>query len=207
MRTRVRHFLSLFLIATVAALGVRFLILEDFRVSSDSMFPTLLKGDLVFVSKSAFNLRLPFSSYELLSFKSPARGSVVAFTLPERGLDNFVKRVVAVEGDRVMIQNGVLHVNEQPAEYVVQEKGLVEEKTPWGSYHIVWEQEKVKDYGPVDVPKGHFFALGDNRLDSVDSRTWGPVPYSCLRGKVTLVWLSMAANGNILGNRIGLWVQ
>lgn len=209
MRHKLRTFVGVLVVATVAALFFRFIILEDYRISSDSMYPTLLSGDLVFVSKSAFNIRLPFSSYQVASVRSPRRSEVVAFTLPERGLDTFVKRVVAIEGDRVSIQDGVLFINDVAAVYQPLKAGETQsmEKTEWGNYPVHFDKLKLKNYGPVDVPKNHFFALGDNREDSVDSRTWGPVPYSCLKGRVALVWLSLNPQGTFLRDRVGLWVQ
>lgn len=209
MKSRWQKGIRLFLFATIFALLFRFLVLEDFRVASDSMVPTLLPGDLVFVSKSAFQLRLPFSSYAIASFRAPKRGSVVAFSLPESQWETYTKRVVATEGDTVAIQQGVLLVNDIPAEYLAQNSvsGVVTEKTVWASYPILRQSDKVKDYGPVTIPQGHFFALGDNRTDSIDSRVWGPIPYRCLKGSVFMVWLSLDPHGLLRSRRFGLWVR
>jgi signal peptidase I len=192
-----------FLIATVTALVVRLFVVEDFRISSDSMTPNLLKGDLILVSKSAFNLRLPFSSFELFRTGRPDRSEVVAFSVPERGTDTYVKRIVALGGDRVEIKEGALWINGQMAVYQeMPDSTEVTEKWPTGrAYQINRGKTQMADYGPVDVPADHFFALGDNRLDSVDSRTWGPVPYSCLKGRVALVWLSVGNSGGVRSSR------
>lgn len=191
MAQQSRILIKMFFFATVAALAVRLFILEDYRIASNSMSPSLTQGDLVFILKGAFNIRLPFSTYEVVKFRRPERGEVVAFTLPDRGLNTFVKRVIGVEGDQIEIRSGVLYVNQVPSKYTLEKGDLFSEATPSGNTQRVhWASDKLKDFGPIDVPKNHFFALGDNRLDSIDSRTWGPVPYSCLKGKLGFVWLS-----------------
>jgi len=217
--TGFKTFVRVFLIATLTALIVRLCVVEDYRIASTSMYPTLWQGDLVFVVKSAYNLRIPFSSYEIFKFRRPKVGEVVAFSLPDRGIQTFVKRVVGVEGDRIEIKEGVLHVNGiaavyQPFREEASEKpaDTLGERT-WedlggGTLHqIQWDSKETKNYGPVDVPPGHFFAMGDNRPASVDSRVWGPVPYSCLKGQVKLVWLSVGAEKGIRQDRIGYWVK
>ncbi len=182
--------------ATATALFVRVFIIEDYRIASNSMFPNLEIGKLIFVSKSSFSLKLPFSSYEVIKFSRPKRSEIVAFSLPEKGHMTYVKRVVALAGDRVEIKSGNLYVNGELAKYqktspserqlaesdsnIVQVEQLLETKP----YKILIEKDKLPNYGPIDIPPNHFFALGDNRLESVDSRSWGPVPYSYLKGKV-----------------------
>ncbi len=190
MAERIKFFSRLFLIATLSALLVRLFLVEDYRIKSNSMFPTLWVGDLTFVSKSAFNIRVPFSTYEIIKFKRPDRNEVVAFTLPDKGNDTFVKRVIGLDGDVIAIKNNQLLVN-----------GAVVPSP------FMQDSQLVPDYGPVDVPKDHFFAMGDNRADSIDSRKWGPVPYSCLKGRVVMVWLSLADNGTLRADRFGTIVR
>jgi signal peptidase I len=181
--------------ATVFSLLVRFFIIEDYRIASNSMFPNLKVGQLVFVAKSAFSIKLPFSSYELIKFSRPQKSEVVAFVLPQKNNTTYVKRVVAVAGDRLEIKSGQLYINENPSHYQelkASERQLagegfkmqLEQLESGPPYPIQMEQSKLADYGPIDVPVNHFFVLGDNRTDSIDSRTWGPVPYSYLKGKV-----------------------
>jgi signal peptidase I len=202
--------LKLFFIGTVIALSVRLLLVENYRISSASMFPSLWTGDLILVGKSAFNIRLPFSTYEIVKFKRPGRSEVVAFTLPDHGIETFVKRVVAGEGDRVEIKEGKLFINNEAASYeAVRESDKVwREKIPnGGSYLIRFEENALEHYGPVDVPSGYFFAMGDNRLESVDSRVWGPVPYSCLKGRAQVVWLSSDDAGKFRFDRTFLTIN
>lgn len=208
MRRHVRTFFGIFAVATGVALLVRLFLIEDYRIASDSMYPNLWTGDLVFVSKYDFNVRFPFSSFELATIRRPKRGEVVAFTLPDRGLETFVKRVVALDGDTVQIRNGVVSVNEKASAYETGPNGATVEKLADGaSYAIKPDASKDKDYGPVIVPKDHFFVLGDNRKDSVDSRAWGPVPYSSLKGRVAVVWMSLDADGTLRKGRAGTWIH
>lgn len=199
---KARSIVKSFVIATIAALTVRLVLVEDYRVASDSMKPSLLKGDLILVSKSAYNLRFPFSTFEILRTGKPERSEVVAFSVPEQGADTFIKRIVGVGGDRIEIREGVLLINDKPAQYYpVENTNQMKEKVENDRSYTIILGEKPLNYGPVDVPKDHFFALGDNRSDSVDSRLWGPIPYSCLKGKVALVWLSVGNQGLIRPDR------
>lgn len=191
-----------FVVATIAALVVRAFVLEAFRIASPSMSPTLLVGDLVFVEKYAFGMRLPFSTYELFSFRKPTRGEVAAFTLPDRGLDVFVKRIVAVEGDTVEFRQGKLFLNGVEATYAPKEKGFVEKHSGVAlEFPISSLTPEEFRFGPVSIPAGHFFALGDNREHSADSRDWGPVPVRCLRGRVGWVAFSVDPDRGIRSGR------
>ncbi len=212
MEKKVRAVVMLFLVATSCALFVRLFLYEVYRISSNSMIPNLYGGDLVLVSKFNFSLKLPFSAYELVKFRKPQRGEVVTFQLPDRSFSTFVKRVVAVEGDTVVIEDGKLLVNGvapgySPFKADTFEGSEWEEFPDAKPYLVVRHSEALKNYGPIDLPTDHFFALGDNRSDSLDSRTWGPVPYSCLKGKVAMIWFSVSPEGGIRPNRLGVGVQ
>jgi signal peptidase I len=181
-----------FAVATLAALVLRAFVVEAFRIASPSMSPTLLVGDLVFVEKFVFGIRLPFSTYEVVSFRKPARGEVVAFTLPDRGLDVFVKRIIAVEGDTVEFRRGKLVLNGVEATYAKGTEGFLE-RLPGTDVELPLSSvtPEAFRFGPVAIPAGHFFVLGDNREHSADSRDWGPVPLRCLRGRVAYIAFSV----------------
>jgi len=208
VREKFRYFLGAFILATFVALGVRFLLVENFRVSSDSMKPNLLSGDLLLVSKFNYALRIPFTSIEFYRFRNPTPGEIVLFTLPEFGMETFVKRVIALEGDTVQIKDGVLTVNGETATYdsVADSPTLKREHLGKTAERLVLPS-RAGDYGPAKVPRGHFFVLGDNRGDSIDSRKWGPVPVSYLRGKAWIVWMSVGPNGSPRTGRIGLTME
>ncbi len=152
-RRRSLAFATLALLA--AFLLVRAFVAEPVRVRSDSMEPTYHDGDLVLVDRLGYR------------FGDPRIGDVVVADVPESD-DDIVKRVAAVAGDVIGIEEGVLIVNGRP----VDEPYLFGQNV-YGTF-----------FGPVEVPDGHVFLLGDNRAESVDSRGFGPVPISAIDGQV-----------------------
>jgi len=211
----IKKYFKVFLVASAIALTVRLFVVEDFRIASGSMAPNLLTGDLVLVSKSSFNLRIPFSTYELFRFRLPRRGEIVAFNLPGKGGETYVKRVVAVEGDKLQIKSGQVWVNGNASGYRAIEGSpaatrqvagvsapLFFESFGSGEEHVIRQTTKG-DYGPIDIPKGQFFALGDNRPESTDCRSWGPLPLTSLQGRVAYIWLSVDGSGELRTGRAG----
>jgi len=149
----IRYLLGTFLVATILALTIRLFVLEDYRVDSDSMSPNLLMGDYVLVTKFDYALRFPFSTFELLHFRSPRRGEIVAFTLPEEGFATYIKRVVALGGDTIQMKSTVLFINGVAAKYEgTKDNALLEKFEDGDSYPIKWPRSSDRDYGPVVVP-------------------------------------------------------
>lgn len=189
---------------TAVALMMRLFVFENFRVLTSSMEPNIKEGEFLLISKIDFNLRLPFTSYEIVRFRAPRRSEVVAFVLPERGPSALVKRVVGIAGDKVAIRGGKLFLNDRVAQYdpapgSADGRHVASDSTrlweiPSGDprYRILRSQNESMDYGPVVVPPDHCFVLGDNRNDRTDSRLWGPIPYSSLRGRGRWTWLGSA---------------
>ncbi len=139
---------------------VRFLVAEPVRTSGDSMSPTLHDGDALVIQKVSY------------WFSDPAIGEIVVATAPDTR-ESVVKRVVAVGGDSIGIEDGVL----------VRNGVAVDE--PYANHH----EMDGYFWGPVEVPEGHVFLLGDNRLESHDSRNYGPVPVDAIDGKyLTRLW-------------------
>ncbi|MBI4406241.1 MAG: signal peptidase I [Deltaproteobacteria bacterium] len=123
--------------------------------------------------------------------------------MPELGSERFIKRVVGIGGDTIMLRSGQLYVNGKAEIY--QKDVSNEHSATWESphsdhsYQIATQGTEHLDYGPVDVPIDYFFVLSDNRSVSHDSRSWGPIPYSCLKGRVALLWSPK--------KRTGSWVK
>lgn len=179
-------------LATMVASFFRFIVFENYRISTDAMSPALVEGDMALIFKPIYNFRIPFSNSEIIRFREPKEGDIVAFALPDELFSTVIKRVVALGGQRVAIRGGKLMVNEQAATYrslgKTGDTENLEEQHAGATYAIRQNTAEVEEYGPIDVPNDHFFALSDSRNGTTDSRTWGPIPYSCLRGRLGLVW-------------------
>lgn len=185
-----KRYFSIIVFASLFAVFVRLFVIESYKVTSNSMAPVLLKGDIVLVLTCAFNVRIPFTSIEIIKWKKPLRSEIVVFSLAKNPGKNFIKRVIAIEGDAVEVKDGTLFVNGK------EEMSL----------RAITSEEK-RTFPKTQVPKGHFFVVGDNFSLSVDSRVWGTIPDSLLNGKVLMVLFSMDENGRIRKNRIGKMIN
>jgi signal peptidase I len=190
---------------------LRSFLVEPFRIPSGSMMPTLLIGDFILVNKFAYGLRLPVLNTKFLELGEPQRGDVVVFRYPKDESVDYIKRVVGVPGDRIDYRNKTLYINGEPAPqapmglYIgsgagAAETGAVEGRERIdGLEHPVLIKPRFPDYGPgcrvlvdgpITVPEGHYFMMGDNRDNSHDSRCWGPAPEENLVGKAFAIWMS-----------------
>jgi signal peptidase I len=173
-------------------------------VPTGSMNPSILEGDRIFVNKLAYDLKVPFTTWHVAEWGEPKRGDIVVFYAP--GGVRMVKRVVGLPGDLITLQNKRLHVNGEAAEYGPADPsfadamrgrpqaGLIVNETFDGKSHPVMElpdQQQRRNYGPVAVPAGHYFMMGDNRDNSADSRQWGFVPRDQIVGRASAVAISL----------------
>jgi signal peptidase I len=194
----------------LAVLLLRSFLVEPFRIPSGSMMPTLLVGDFILVNKFAYGLRLPVLDTKFIEVGSPARGDVAVFRFPREPSTDYIKRLVGIPGDRIEYRNKTLFVNGQPmpqtptGHYVGVGSGagqtgyLTAEEDLTGRDHAILINPMAPDfppgcrvlaYGPITVPQGHYFAMGDNRDNSNDSRCWGLVPDQNLVGKAFAIWM------------------
>lgn len=197
-----RQYLLTLCLAVFAALAVRHFVLTAYKVPTGSMQPALKPGDFIFSSRMSYGLRLPFTR-KVLFERMPERGDLVVFSYPNHPDVNYVKRVIALPGDRVQIVNNRLHLNGVPMRYEKVQDRDADNPSPdvfemaeesFESYRttvILEKGAKDRDFGPLVVPPGEIFLLGDNRDTSDDSRYWGTVPLSQISGKAVLVWLSL----------------
>ncbi len=192
-------------------LALRSFVAEPFRIPSGSMMPNLLVGDFILVNKFGYGLRLPVINSKILPVGEPKRGDVMVFRYPgsgpqdaEKGTD-FIKRVVGLPGDVISVQDDRITLNGQPLAYLpagtyvgtgtnlgFTGASLITEKLP-GRTHTVLELPGRADpraNGTWTVPAGYYFAMGDNRDDSADSRFWGFVPEQNLVGRAMVIWLN-----------------
>lgn len=153
-----KDILEAVILAVILAAVIRIWIIEPFYIPSPSMEPTLYREDRIIVNKVTYR------------FRSPQRGDVIVFKYPLDPRRNFVKRVIAFEGETIEIRNNYVYINGQR---------LDEPYIP---------RVMVSDFEPVRVPKDHLFVMGDNRNNSDDSRVWGPLNKKYLVGKTVLIY-------------------
>jgi signal peptidase I len=210
-----RSFFPILLIVLV----IRSFLFEPFRIPSESMMPTLLTGDFIFVNKFAYGLRLPVINTKIVNIGEPKRGDVVVFRLPSDPRVNYVKRVVGLPGDVVEYHpaNKRITINGEPVpiEVVGDFEDYRDTKLGWeqlGSHrHRVLLMRGLSEGGRYEVPPGHYFMMGDNRDDSQDSRyeQVGFVPEGNLVGRATGIWMNWRrpSEGGPQWNRIGKGIE
>ena len=216
----------------LAVLLLRSFVVEPFRIPSESMLPTLLNGDFILVNKFSYGLRLPVLNTKLIGNGQPARGDVVVFRYPREPAIAYIKRVIGLPGDRLEYRGKQLFINGQPAvltplpndsadsayqqfdEHLneINHRIQVLTNSHWGLTGL-WPglQVRREPDGTVaweyQVPEGQYFAMGDNRDNSSDSRVWGPLPEENLIGKAFFIWMNLdcvTLNGQCsrIGHRI-----
>jgi signal peptidase I len=160
------EFLVILLVAFVLVFGfIRPFVVEAYRIPSKSMVPTLEVGDRVLVNKFIYR------------FEAPKRGDIVIFNAVKANThETLIKRVIGLPGDKIELRHGTLFLNgpRHNEPYVVVNNPCVR------------GIPKTCSYGPVTVPKGHYFMMGDNRANSEDSRYFGPVPGGDIKGEAFL---------------------
>ncbi|HNQ21754.1 MAG TPA: signal peptidase I [Phycisphaerae bacterium] len=174
-------------------------------VPTGSMKPTILEGDRILVNKLAYDLKVPFTTWHLARWGDPQRGDVVVLFEPDSGR-RLVKRVIGLPGDSIALENNRLVLNGEAAPYgrlaqdVLEDldpaeraKHVCAEETLGGRGHPVMATPGVlapRSFGPLTVPAGHYFVMGDNRDESRDSRYFGFVPRNRIVGRARAIALS-----------------
>jgi signal peptidase I len=199
----------------------RSFIAEPFKIPSGSMMPTLLVNDFILVNKFSYGLRLPVVGTKILAIGEPQRGDVFVFRYPNPDHDprkegeDYIKRVIGLPGDEISYHNKTLSVNgkEIPSSYVGPFVGsgtegrrmagaeIHDEMLPGAEHHTLRLHFAGKE-GTWQVPAGQYFAMGDNRDNSEDSRYWGFVPEENLVGKAFVIWMNGTLGDGNDGPRI-----
>ena len=198
-------------IALIIATSFKSAIADWNVVPTGSMKPTIVEGDRIFVNKLAYDLKIPYTTWHIIEWGSPQRGDIVVFYSPTDG-KRLVKRVVGIPGDSLAMQNNQLTINGKKVTYEpinhVKSKNLslsrdanqysfIENLS--GTRHPVMltpQRPSVRSFGPVTVPKGKYFMMGDNRDNSADSRYFGFVERSRVVGRATSIVVSIDTNNN-----------
>ncbi|MBC7691874.1 MAG: signal peptidase I [Methylotenera sp.] len=194
------------LLAVLIALFIRFFVIEAYRIPSQAMRPTLEAGDTVFVAKSTYGLRTPWSTKPFSAGRMPHYGEVVIFSFPDEPRKDFIKRVVGLPGDTVELKKGKLLLNGKPVTIETSSKSLCgEEKipTPSGSplvrYPVCWEPPHLELTKPMLIGENQIFVVGDARSEFPEykpAKNWALVPLSSLKGRALWVWLSIDPQGD-----------
>lgn len=188
--------------AILLFLAVRTFAVEAFKIPTGSMEGTLLIGDFLLVNKAVYGAEIPLTDRRLPAFADPTRGDVVVFLPPHDPHKNYVKRIVGMPGDTLEMRYKVLYRNGQP-----QDEPFARHTDPLGDPadpRMEWQLEFLADpgqsyrtyrpsrdnWGPLWVPPGKFFALGDNRDRSEDSRYWGFLDATSIKGRPMFVYYS-----------------
>ena len=202
-------------LAVVLFLFVRAFFVEAYKIPSGSMERTILVGDFLLVNKLVYGAAVPFTGRRLPQFEAPGRGDIVVFEWPKDRRKNLIKRLLGLPGDTLAMRDGVLYVNGAPRRegYAVHtEPGSdpTYDAFDWQQHFVVRTAMAAPppalarrdpsahpsrdNWGPLTVPAAHYFVLGDNRDNSLDSRFWGFVPDSLLRGRPMVVYYSYASD-------------
>lgn len=212
------HGTGSYFLAVAVALTIRWAFMEAYVIPSGSMLPSLLINDHIFVNKSVYGIRVPFSEKWMVKFGMPKKGEVIVFKYPLDKSTFFIKRVVGTPGDKIFYQDGRLFVNDEEVskieaaepgnfdflkDYDFQRSGNFPFDTKEDYEHYIEDIGGKKhdvllrkgaymgqEAGPWEVPEGKLFVMGDNRNRSNDSREWGFVPEEYILGRAMFVWLS-----------------
>ena len=207
--------------------ALRSFVVEPFRIPSGSMLPTLQDGDLILVNKFEYGIRLPVVGQKVIDLGAPQRGDVVVFRYPVNPDVDYIKRVVGLPGDVVQYQNKVLSINGNVVEHIRDGDfyepdrsvyvGRYSEKLGNVEHNLLLNKQAAQDFMPISnfpyrenclylrngegvrctVPPGHYFMMGDNRDNSLDSRYWGFVPDDNIVGRAFFIWMNFSEPGRI----------
>ncbi|MBI4636926.1 MAG: signal peptidase I [Candidatus Rokubacteria bacterium] len=185
-KSLVREYVEAIGIAILLALVIRTLVVQAFTIPSGSMMNTLVVGDYILVNKFLYGPEVPFTDRRVPGIRLPQRGDIIVFKYPQDEKRDFIKRIVAVPGDRVLIRGQRVHVNGNPLD------------EPYVKFTSAsWSQSANASYcgyaygcEPTIVPADSYFVMGDNRDNSQDSRYWGFVKREKIKGKAFLIYWS-----------------
>ena len=184
-----REYFESLIVAVILALFVRTWVFQAFKIPTGSMEPNLLVGDHLIVNRIVFAPTVTGVERALLPGRQIQRGDVVVFKFPKDPERDFIKRVMGLPGDQLELRQKKLHINGKPIE------------DSWAHYSAPPSPDgqplgdpRLDNYGPITVPAGQYFMMGDNRDNSEDSRYWGFMPASYVKGEALFIYFSAAEN-------------
>jgi len=176
-KSALQEWIESIVIAFILAMIIRTFIVQAFKIPTGSMRMTLLEGDRILVNKFIYGARIPLTDWRLPALRQPKRGDVIVFIYPEDPSRDFIKRLIAVGGETVEINNGNIYINGKLCDNLDLRQRFYYNRGTYGE-----EGKKIV------VPKDSYFVLGDNSASSRDSRYWGFVPKKMLLGKALVIY-------------------
>jgi signal peptidase I len=184
-KSTLREYFESIVVAVILALFVRTFVFQAFKIPTGSMKPNLLVGDHLLVNKFIFSPTVSPLERALLPMREVRRGDIIVFKFPEEPERDFIKRTIGLPGETLELKNQTVFINGQAltepyAHYLFPPAG----DTPADGFDL------RRKFGPVTIPDGHYFMMGDNRDDSQDSRFWGFLPQSYIKGRALFIYWS-----------------
>ncbi|EFL50598.1 signal peptidase I [Solidesulfovibrio fructosivorans JJ]] len=189
------EYLEALAVALVLALVIRTFVVQAFKIPSGSMLDTLLIGDHLLVNKFLYGTHIPFTDKVIFPIEDPQHEDVIVFEFPEDTSKDFIKRIIGVPGDVLEMKDKVVYRNGQKLD------------EPYVKHTDPGIQARRDNFGPITVPPGKYFVMGDNRDESYDSRFWGFVDKDKIRGKAWVIYWSWDGPSDIRWSRIGRLVR
>jgi len=199
-KSKLREYVEAIIWAFVLVMPIRYSVVQAYQIPTGSMEDTLLVGDHLLVNKFIYGIKIPFTDTRILKLRDPQRGDVMVFEFPMDHSKDFIKRVIGVPGDEILIRDKQVYVNGEPYRnpHEVHKEG-----------NLLARQQGPRDnFGPVRVPAGSYFMMGDNRDRSYDSRFWGFVKTSEIKGLAFIkYWAWKPDSWQVAWDRIGQLIE
>jgi signal peptidase I len=193
-----REYFESLVIAVVLALFIRTFVVQAFKIPTGSMEQNLLIGDHLLVNKFVFGPSMSRLERALLPVKDIHRLDIIVFKYPEEPERDFIKRVIGLPGETVELRNKHVFINgqriEEPYVYYLEDPPPLPQEMEVPNELQGMTRDPREQYGPVTVPPGHYFMMGDNRDNSQDSRYWGFLPRENIKGKALVIYWSYEAD-------------
>ena len=191
-KSTIREYFESIVIAVILALFVRTWAVQAFKIPTGSMENNLLIGDHLIVNKMIFSPTLTGVERGVLPRRDIRRGDVIVFKYPEDPERDFIKRVIGLPGERLELRRKKIYINDKPIE-----EPYVRFLEPPPAEDAARSDDLRAWYGPVTVPEHQYFMMGDNRDNSQDSRYWGFLPETYIKGKALFIYFSFEENGSL----------
>jgi signal peptidase I len=215
-KSLIREYAEAIIVAILLALLIRAFVVQAFTIPSGSMMDTLLVGDYILVNKFIYGAEVPFTGWHLPGLRQPRRGDVVVFKYPLDEKRDFIKRIIAVPGDELILRGNQLFINGEPipepyikpgtGAFAPPRRSLADRgfSEPCLAQAATAGEKHPDQFGAIVISPGYYFVMGDNRDNSQDSRYWGCLKREGIRGKAFMIYWSWSGDrGWLRWRRLG----